>query len=91
VAGGTDCSSFLWHWNNSSSPPSQNADASSSSAARTAFPNHPLPTEVLRLTGHRNDICLVAFNNSSSAVASASKVVIMMKALLSFLYRCLPK
>mmetsp|Transcript_12107 Transcript_12107/g.34029 ORF Transcript_12107/g.34029 Transcript_12107/m.34029 type:complete len:1461 (-) Transcript_12107:344-4726(-) len=81
VAGGNDCSSYLWHWNTAAG---QNAVGSSHSAAnsldhkaagavRAAFPNLPLPTEVLQLSGHRNDICLVAFGHLSNAVASASK------------------
>lgn len=68
--GSSNCSSYLWHWNTSAK---KVGGAGTSDAAGIAFPTLPLPTEVLELSGHRNEVCLVAFNNSSNAVTSASK------------------
>eukprot|EP00873_Tetraselmis_striata_P019505 jgi/Tetstr1/439769/TSEL_028182.t1 len=65
VAGGTDCSSYLWHWNTAVPLPS--------SAQASGLAAYPLPVEVSKLSGHRNDISIVAFSTSGHAIASASK------------------
>jgi hypothetical protein len=50
----------------------------SSSKATTALSVHPLPVELVKLTGHRNDISVVAFSTSGHAIASASKVSVLL-------------